>query len=344
MKFIYTLLFLFSFAITNVFAQRIPPNKPVIVKATSTECNVCGLRAWDDFKDVIDKYETEAVIMAVHPLEISELFTNTSKEFMENMPVFFGTPSLYVNEESHFDNWFTGIRDFIAPFQERRVLAHPDIRYTIIDHQLKVEVNTQFLLKTNRPHYLSVYVLEDHVVEYQNSRGPDELHSKVLRTHLGDNTFGTLFSETDIVENQQFTNNFSLNLNANWAVENIEIVAIIWERRGETYHIVNSNKSATPTFATGINILEKANVSLSVQPTILSNTTSVKVDVPTAQSNLNITVTNTLGQRVKVLFSGDLPQGVTTFDINRNELGAKGLYFLVVEKAGSRLVEKMLVD
>ena len=41
--------------ISTAFAQRIPPNKPVIIKVTSTECNVCGLEAWDELKDAIEE-------------------------------------------------------------------------------------------------------------------------------------------------------------------------------------------------------------------------------------------------------------------------------------------------
>ena len=189
MKFFYSLLFVFFFSATTIFAQRIPANKPVIIKATSTECNVCGLRAWDDFKDIIDKYKDNAVVMAVHPLEESELFTNTSMEFVENKSVFFGTPSLFINEEFHIDNWFVGIKDYIGLFQERRVTAHPEVDFKIKGNELSVEVNTQFFYKTNRPHYVSVYLIEDHVEEYQNNRRPDELHSKILRTHLGDRNF-----------------------------------------------------------------------------------------------------------------------------------------------------------
>ncbi len=343
MKSVYTFLFVFLFVVTNVFAQRISANKPVIVKATSTECNVCGLRAWTDFKDVVDKYGKDAVVMAVHPLDESQLFSNTAMEFMDNKSSFFGTPSLFINEEFHFDNWFVGIRDFIGLFQERRVLAHPEVDFQIEGTELLVEVNTEFFHKTNRPHYVSAYVVEDKVKAFQNNRQPDELHSKIMRTHLGESTFGVLLSETDILANQKFTNNFTLELDSEWNIENIEIATVIWEKRGETYYVINSNKALEPSFSTSINILEQANVQLFVQPTILSDISTLQVELPIAQSNLNVMVINTLGQSVKTIFTGNLPQGTTTFDLNRSDFRAKGLYFLVVEKEGSRLIEKVVV-
>lgn len=343
MKSFFTLLFASLFVVTNAFTQRIPANKPFIVKATSTECNVCGLRAWTDFKDVVDKYGKDAVVMAVHPLDESQLFSNTAMEIMDNKPSFFGTPSLFINEEFHFNDWFIGIRDFIGPFQERRVLVHPEVDFQIKGNELSVEVNMEFLHKTNRPHYVSAYVVEDHVRAFQNNRLPDDLHSKVLRTHLGENTFGVLLSETDILANQKFTNTFTLELDPEWNIENIEIATVIWEKRGETYHVINSNKALESSFSTSVNILEQANVQLSLRPTILSNISTVIVDLPTVQTDLDVMIVNTLGQSVKTIFTGNLPQGVTNFDLNRNDFSASGLYFLVIEKDGSRLVEKVVV-
>ncbi|MEM1120858.1 MAG: Omp28-related outer membrane protein [Bacteroidota bacterium] len=343
MKSVYVLLTAFLFVANSLTAQRIPPNKLVILKATSTECNVCGLRAWDEFKDVVEKYERDHVVMAVHPFDISKLYSRTAEELVNNMPTFFGTPSLYTNEETHFNFWFDGIRDAIDPWQARRVTAHPEIDFQINGNELTAEVNTQFLFSTNRPHYVAVYLVEDKIKEFQDNRGPEDLHSKILRTHLGESTFGTLLSESNIEANQQFTNTFSMELDPEWKPENLEVATIIWERRGETYHIVNANKAATASFSTSINILEKAKVQLAVQPTMISDIATIQLDLPTAQADLNIRIVNTLGQTIQTIFTGNLPQGTTTFDLNRNAIKEAGLYFLVAEKEGSRLTEKIIV-
>jgi len=329
---------------STLFAQRIPPNKPVIFKATSTECNVCGLRAWDELKDAIDLYEKDAVIMAVHPLEESLLHTPTSTALMENAPQFFGTPSFYVNNQSFPFQWFGEARLMIEAFQERQVVAHPFIDYVIEGQELKVQVKTQFLRRTNRPHYLGVYILEDELEAYQNSRGPEELHSKIIRTHIGENPFGTLLSEEEIVVNQEFNTNYTFTLDPEWLSENIELAVIIWEKRGETYEVVNSNTAFEPTaLSTSINVLEANNVNLSVQPTILTNSASIQLDLPTSLTDLNLRVVNSLGQSVKNIFNGHLNKGTHSFLLNRNDYAAGGLYFLVAEKNGDRLVEKIII-
>ena len=134
----------FVFIITTTFAQRIEPNKALLFKATSTECNVCGLRAWDEMKEAVDLYGKKAVIIALHPLEESLLHTPTSTALMENAPRFFGTPSFLVNNQSLPFQWLGEARKMIEAFQERQVVAHPFIKYGIDNNQVKVEVKTQY--------------------------------------------------------------------------------------------------------------------------------------------------------------------------------------------------------
>ncbi len=331
--------------VSTVFAQRIPPNKPVIVKVTSTECNVCGLKAWDELKEVIDLYDDEAVIMSVHPLELSLLFSNTSLEFVENMPQFFGTPSFYINREVQpFNFWLGGVRETIEAFQERQIIAHPSVKYAIEGQELKVEVTTEFFKKANRPHHVSVFVLEDEVIEDQSSRGPDETHSKILRTHIGEDVFGTLLSAEPIEIGQVFINNYSLPLNEKWNPNKIQIAVIIWERNTDNYVIVNSNVATEPTeLSTSINFLEAAQVELSIQPTILIDAATIEVVVPTALENLNLNIVNTLGQTVQTVFSGKLTKGNHSFLLNRNDFNSSGFYFLVLEKGGSKLIQKIII-
>ena len=332
------------FTAITAFAQLILPNKAVLFKATSTECNVCGLQAWDELKDAIELHERNAVIMAVHPLEESQLYTKTSRDLMENVSRFFGTPSFYVNNESLPFQWLGDARQMIEAFQDRPVVAHPSIDYIIEENQLKVQVKTQFFKRTNRPHYVGVYVLEDELKAFQDNRGPEDLHSKIVRTHIGENTFGTLLSEGEIKVNQEFINNYTLALDPEWLTEKIELAVIIWERRGDRYDVVNSNTAFNQTaLSTSVNVLAVNNVDLKVQPTIITNSAMVQLVLPTALTGLNISMMNALGQQITTIFSGNLPKGTHAFTLNRSDYPTGGLYFLVAEKEGSRLIEKIIL-
>lgn len=331
--------------ISTAFAQRISPNKPVIIKVTSTECNVCGLKAWDELKEAIDLYEDKAVIMSVHPLELSSLFSTTSLALAENMPQFFGTPTFYVNTELQpFNFWLGNAKQDVEAFQKRQTIAHPAINYTIEGNELTVEVNTRFYKEVARPHHLSVFVLEDEVTEIQESRGLEDKHSKVLRTHLGETVFGTPLSAAPIDANQTFTNNYTLTLEDNWNPDNIEIAVIIWEHRTEKFVVINANVATEPvSLSTSTNFLETAQVGLTIQPTILVDVATVNVTLPTDLTDLNLRLVNTLGQNVQTVFSGDLPKGNHSFLVNRNDFKASGLYFLVLEKNGSQLIQKVIL-
>ncbi len=330
--------------VTATFAQRVEPNKALLFKATSTECNVCGLRAWDEMKEAVNLYEKKAVIIAVHPLEESLLHSPTSTALMENAPQFFGTPSFLINNQSLPFQWLGEARKIIEAFQERQVVVHPFIEYAIDNNQVKVEVNTQYLKRTNRPHHIAAYLIEDKVREFQNNRGPEDLHSKIMRTHFGADVFGTLLSSAPIEINQAFTHNYTLDIAPEWNPENLEVVVVIWERVGDRYEVINSNVATEPSaLSTSINILEANEVNLQVQPTIINNSATIQLDLPLAMERVNLNVVNALGQSVKNIFRGDLLEGTHTFTLDRSDYAAGGLYFLVAEKNGDRLVKKMII-
>jgi len=333
--------------VSSAIAQFIiPPNRPVIVKITSTDCNVCGLGAWDELKEAIDLYERKAVIMAVHPFDFSQLFSETSLSFAENMPSFFGTPTFYVNTTMQpFNFWLSNAKEDIKAFQEGQVVAYPAINYAIEGEALKVEVDIEYFKRVTRSHHVSVFVLEDQVTQAQAARSIEDKHSKVLRTHMGEAVFGATLSAQPIEKGQTFTNNYSLTLDESWNPDELEIAVIIWERNGENYSIENSNAATIPTAlsTTSTNFLEAAQVELSIQPTILVDATTVNVSSPTDLKDVNLNIVNMLGQTIQTVFSGDLNKGNRSFSLNKNEFNAAGLYFLVLEKGGSKLTQKVIV-
>ena len=42
-------------------------------------------------------------------------------------------------------------------------------------------------------------------------------------------------------------------------------------------------------------------------------------------------------------FSGNLTKGNHSFELSRNDFDVNGIYFLVLEKAGSKLVQKVIL-
>ena len=335
--------FLCFFQIQLATAQRVPKVKPLIVKATSTECNVCGMHFWDDFRELKQIYTDEAVVMAVHPLVFSNLYNSSSEEFVDNLSVFWGTPTLYLNGEMSEGFWLIDTRDFVETVQERQVVAYPFIDFSIEENTLDVKVETQFFKDLSRPHYLAIYVLEDDVRANQSNRSLDELHSNILRTHIGESVMGTLMSEEEITANQIFINEFSTTLDTSWAKENIKVSAVIYVKNGEQFSVVNGETATSPSLSTSVNELEAANVQLTASPTIMNEQASIEVNLPAPFKDLTLNLVNSLGQTVHSLYTGDLPKGVHTFNLQSTNLPSSGIYFLMLRKGESTLIEKIVV-
>jgi hypothetical protein len=337
--FLLSSIFLFT---TDAFSQRVPPSKPVFIKATSTECHVCGRNSWDQFKDIIILHEKEATIFAVHPLEESLLFSNSSVEVASNFPLFYGTPTYYINNNNIDHTWIAASKETVELFKKQRVTVHPFIDYHIENQEVKVNVKTQFLKGTNRPYYLSVYLIEDQVIEQQQLRGPEDKHSKILRKRFGTEDFGTLYSPDPIEANQTFEHQFSMPIDAKWDPNNLEIAAIIWERKGEKYSVINSNTALKPALTTSLNQLEKLGINLQVQPNLIEQQATISINLPSSQENLHLFIVNPLGQTIQTIKTGNLSSGKHQFELNASDFNLSGLHFLVLEKDGARLSRKAM--
>lgn len=318
---IFSSLLIAIFSYFSLSAQRIPDPKPVIVKITSTMCNVCGLVAWDDFKDIAEKYKEEAVVMAIHPLEISDLYSETALEYAENLPSFFGTPMLYTNDEYAEFSFHQQANDYVTAFKKRQVVAHPFINYKIEENELVVKVKTVFLKNNNRPHYFSLFVVEDEVIAPQDSRGPEDKHTKVLRTHFGESTFGELFSEEPITVNQEFEKTYRMPIDVSWNKENLEIAAIIWEKNGEEYRFVNANAAVEPVFTTSTNeiVLEPI---MTVQPNPFSAQTTIRFELKNEFVAANLQVMDVTGNVIAIY-----PISEQRGSIEIGKKLTKGIYF-----------------
>lgn len=334
---IFSSLLVAIFCCLSLFAQRIPDPKPVIVKITSTMCNVCGLDAWDDFKDIAEKYKEEAVVMAIHPLEISDLYSATALDYVENLTAFFGTPMLYTNDEYAELSFHQQANDYVAAFKKRQVVAHPFIDYKIEGNELVVKVKTVFLKDNNRSHYLSLFVVEDEVSAPQDSRGPEDKHTKVLRTHFGESTFGELFSEEPIIANQEFEKTYRMPIDVNWNKENLEIAAIIWEKNGEEYRFVNANTAVEPVFTTSTNEIVLESI-MTVHPNPFNQQTTINFELKNEFIAANLQVMDVAGKIIKVY---PISEKRGSIELGRELI--RGIYFAQIKtEVGVGRVMKMI--
>ena len=345
MKKIYFPLILVLFMQVVVFGQEVPQEqKVVITKIAATWCPPCGGTAWDHFEVINETYADKAVILTAHPSRTSDLHAPESIDFTGNLPQAFGQPLFYINQIKHttgtiLQNLETAVKDSetISP------LANTGIIATIKDNQIEVDAKVKFFEAGTGDFFLSLLVIEDGVVEFQFDRGDNAVHKRVLRSALGESTFGENILNGTVSANAEFDIALTKEIDPAWIAEHIEIAAILWNKVGNNYEFVNANVVPV-SFSTSINILEASGLKLAVTPTLIQQSATINIDTPKAFDKVNIGLFNTTGQQVQTVFSGALNTGLHHFFIDKSNLGASGIYFLQMESEGSVISRKLVVE
>lgn len=345
MKKIY-LLFILGLAFQlNLFAQEVPQEqKIVITKIGATWCPNCGTQAWDNFEELNKDFADKAVFLSIHPSNSSKLHSPESQVFSNNLPGAFGQPLFYVHRTKFstgaiLENAGTAITEAesVSPMTNAGITA------TIKDNTIEVKAKVKFFKEGNGDYYLSLFIVEDGVIETQSNRGTAANHKKILRTSLMGGTFGQAISSGTIEANSEFTFTDSKAIDEEWNADNLEVAAIIWKKVGDVYEFENAN-SVDASFSTSVNFLETAGVNLTVAPTLIQESATVRLESPIALDQVNLSVYNTAGQKIAHLFSGATQQGVQNFTIQKSDLNSSGVYFLQMESNGSVISRKLVVE
>ncbi|MBX2815331.1 MAG: Omp28-related outer membrane protein [Saprospiraceae bacterium] len=346
MKSFYRLTVLLIICWNSASAQKTSPHLPVAVKITATWCNVCGLSSWDSFKEMVEEYEDKVVIMAVHADEGSQLNSLAASLYAANLPDRFGQPQFYINEQSigiaDDWRWKGALENAISQFRASTPLAASEVAYSIKDDMLEVTSVITFNRGTNRAIHQALYLVEDHVSAFQNNRRPEDLHRKILRTHISESPMGDLISNTEITSGQSFTQSYSLPIDSSWKSENLEIASILFEKVGERYVFHNGSTALSPVQVTSTadQYLDDANMIVSPSPLLDHGKVMLQLDRPLADATLHILDSG--GRLVQELFRGTLEKGQHTFDIPRGGWSS-GLYLLELRQGSKKTTVKFIV-
>lgn len=112
-----------------------------------------------------------------------------------------------------------------------------------------------------------------------------------------------------------------------------------------TYRLRQINTDGTSAYSPEISVKQRRNVvtSLSSYPNPFNPSTNISFTVETS-GHATLKVFNVLGQEVATLFNGDLEAGVeNTVMFNAGRLSS-GIYFSVLESAGQRVIQRMLLS
>jgi len=346
-NYLITILFLI-WTVTSGYAQVSvqDPHKPLISKATATWCNVCGGDAWDNFHDLINIFDEDAVILAVHSDKESAFYSPTADSLANNFNDFFGVPSLYLGSEpAPFTlPWVNSAEEYISEFSSQERTTQASISFEIKNNDINVDLSIEFLQEQDDPHFYSVLLVENEVTGFQLNRGPGAIHSKILRTHLTPNVFNNPISEGPVDANQNFEFKLTNELEENWKKDNIEIVLVIWKKIGNNYQVVNSALTSTATEITSSQELNLNLHTFEIQPTILESNSQVILRTEKELPDARISLLDANGQIIQTIHKGLLSAGEHSFSINRSSISSSGIYFVSLGAGSSTISRRILVN
>lgn len=332
--------------ISSSFAQDVPEiQRPLITKIAATWCPPCGGWGWTFFEDLVVDNEDQATLIVAH--HDGDLVTVAGDAFSSNFNSPY-QPYFYVYNDDVEASSSTAsakrieIKDLVDVEAAKSPIANTGMILNLADLQLQILTKTKFFQSASGEYYLGIYAVENEVVNFQQGQGANAVHEKILRGSLLDDTFGELISSGDVDAGSEIEKNYNVELDANWDVDHLEIVTIIWKKEGDTYVATNTNLSTDFVPLVGNENVLLKNASLEVLPNVISNQAIIKIELEKELKNTTVELIDLDGKTVSNIFQGNLPLGNSNFNIERNLVSAKGMYFVVL-KSNQKVITKKVI-
>lgn len=345
------LLLAFSFAFLGLQAQNVAEQQtPLITKITATWCTNCGSWGWDFFEHVLDDNKDKAIMIGAHPS--GDLGSTTGKDFNDNFSAI-GQPKFYVNStdvrvtRNAVATKRTEVAGMVDDMIAQSPLANVGFYAEIKDGNINVRTKTKFFQNGGIDSYnLGLYVIENGVMNTQSSQSGVVSHPNVMRASFTAGSFGeTLDISGSIAAGTEISRDFSVAIDSKWNTDNVSVVAIIWKQNGNKFEFVNASQtndfSGIPT--SDIDVISAVEGFESF-PTVVTETATVEVNLTEALENIQMNIFDLSGKKLATLFNGNLPSGTHTFQINRNDFNASGIYFLALKNEGKVMMKKLILE
>jgi hypothetical protein len=138
------------------------------------------------------------------------------------------------------NNWPTKVEEMVDYVDDFAAENHVGSVYFgsayVMSDQITCVLNIDASNKSAAELFVAVYVFENNVVNNQSSRGMS-LHPNVLRDVMNENNFG----DRIIAGNTPYQEEFNLDMNPNWDKDNLGLLAVVYEKLGSSYSILNAS-------------------------------------------------------------------------------------------------------
>lgn len=198
------------------------------------------------------------------------------------------------------------------------------LNISVSSDRIEVHTRSKFFAGVEGEYYLSLYFIENNVVDEQASLGSAVEHPMVLRTAFTDNGEGMQIANGVVAQDFEIENDFTLIRQPEWNLDNSYVYGIIWKKEGEQFIYENGHRSEVmnPVISTrDENYLSGINV----YPTISDGL--YQVDIPAhLVKDVDLSVLDRSG---KVLNQIDFDPQVGVSRLDLTQLPA-GQYFLAM--------------
>ncbi len=334
----------------SLFAQDVPEvQKSMITKSTATWCPNCGTWGWSLFLGLIEDNDDNALVIASH--FSGDLQNPTAIALIDNFNSSSQPRFLLGNTDQGVSNsnWSskrTAIAADVAAAAAMSPVANAGL--TVIlnnDNVLEITTKTMFFQEATGEYNIAAYIIENDVIATQASIGSMAEHKNILRASASADAFGELLSNGTIAAGTAFDQNFTIPVNSDWVVENLEVALVIWKKDANgDWEFVNTNETSQfdAPVIDAVAEIAATDLTMNIQPTIASSNTTLVLEVVKDQSDLEITIVNQLGQVQSTVLAGKVSAGTQTIEIG-NDL-SNGVYFAVARIGNQVLTQRFILQ
>ncbi len=329
----FTLILLSLLLTGQIWGQEQIQNS-LIVKRTATWCSTCGGNAWDIMSDLVTQHEGQAVIQGAHHSSSSDLHHPDALALIEGLEPSFGQPVFFHNG----DNIGGGIAatqntldDLVAQTAMQGPLAQTELvlGYDSQEDDVYVQAQVRFFEGTSGTYHLSVFLVEKEVVGFQQNRGPNAVHKRVFRGAITEEVFGEEIASGSIGAGNLYFWEGGLDV-SDYALDNLQFAAVIWERQGDSYQFVNAIASDQIELIDPTSIREAglAPWRAKLLSAMGNGVVRVEVQSPEALRPFSIELLDLQGRHLGDLYAGTLLPGIHQLELPLPFALPTGMYLL----------------
>lgn len=310
----------------------------------SAESRVAGI--CNNFLPTI--WTTRTRSCSAHRDSRSKLYSQAGKDLLENILDAVYQPEFYFNttklngSDAAIKADMTAKVDAAAKLQPA---AQTGLKatYIISTDSLVVATKTKFFQAATGEYRLAILLVEKEVQETQSSRSGMQPHKRVLRKTLTPDVTGAVLVSGAIAANTEFNRNFTIKWNAQYNLNNIEVITILWKRNNAgRLEFVNTNEvTQVERATTATQKVDFLANRFTIMPNPVREQTQIRLDLPQTYTNAEIVLIDIKGAVVKTVHRGNLNSGAQTIEVNRNSI-ANGLYFVRLRADGQVATRKVI--